>query len=763
MERHLQGLPRPWNMSLQVLGIRHHGPGSARNVKAFLERTKPDIILVEGPPEGDELLRWSAHSELKPPIAILAYRPDEPQRAVFYPFAEFSPEWQAIHFGARNNIPVRFMDLPLVHKFALENQEKKNEDNISNSAWHTNEASAEVYRDPLKYLAEAAGFDDGERWWEHMFEHRLDNDSVFEAVHEAMQVLRDEIPERNNYTEKLREAYMRKIIRQAEKDGYQNVVVICGAWHAPVLLNMPKQKDDNDLLKGLAKVKVETTWIPWTYNRLTFASGYGAGIQSPGWYEHVWRHPNDDGTLWMVKVAQLFRSRDMDTSTAHIIEGVRLAESITALRNRSKAGLEELNEATLAVLCNGEEVLLQLIHDALIVSDTIGQVPHEVPKPPLLQDIEKMQKRLRVPAEAGIKELTLDLREEMHLERSVFFHRLLLIDITWAHSMLTRGKGTFKEQWQLKWEPEYSIRIIEKGNWGNTLEEASANYVTNQAKEAQSLQQVCVLFEKLIPADLPKAVESLITQINNLAAATSDVVQLLEALPSLVSVSRYGNVRQTDETLVLAIVNSMIDRIFVSLPAACVGVDDEAASKIAEHIYQLNSSIALLNQEEQRDGWHMTLLLICNHQNTAPIVAGYCTRILCDVKVLEGDELMNRFHFALSRSGNIAVAASWLEGFLKGSGTILIIDNNLWSLVDQWVKNLSEEDFIALLPLMRRTFSQFSHAERRKIGEKAKKGDSGAVTIDTVSNENVDRERGLNAIPVVAQLLGINRRTKTDQ
>jgi hypothetical protein len=733
-------------------------------VKAFLERTKPDIILVEGPPEGDELLRWSAHRELKTPIAILAYRPDEPQRAVFYPFAEFSPEWQAIHFGAHNNIPVRFMDLPLVHKFALEveKEDEKKEDNISNSAWHTNEVHPEVYSDPLRYLAEAAGFDDGERWWEQMFEHRLDNDSVFEAVHEAMKVLREEIPEKNKYTEVLREAYMRKIIRQAEKDGFQNIVVICGAWHAPVLINMPKQKDDNELLKGLAKVKVETTWIPWTYNRLTFASGYGAGIQSPGWYEHVWHHPNDDGTLWMAKVAKLFRSQDMDTSTAHIIEAVRLAESITALRNKSKAGLEELNEATLAVLCNGEEVLLQLIRDALIVSDTIGQVPHEVPKPPLLQDIEKTQKRLRVPAEAGVKDLTLDLREQMHLERSVFFHRLLLIDITWAHSVLTRGKGTFKEQWQLKWEPDYAIRIIEKGNWGNTLEEASANYITHQAKETQSLQEVCVLLEKLIPADLPKAVESMITQINNLAAATSDVVQLLEALPSLVSVSRYGNVRQTDETLVLSIVNSMIDRVFVSLPAACVGIDEDAASKITAHIYQLNSSIALLNQEEQRNALHATLLLICNHQNTAPLVAGYCTRILCDVKVLEGEALMNRFHFALSRAGSVAVAAAWLEGFLKGSGTILIIDNNLWSLVDQWVKNLSEEDFIALLPLMRRTFSQFSQAERRKIGEKARRGDAAAVKLDNVASENIDHERAMKAIPVVAKLLGVNRRTKPE-
>lgn len=747
-------------MSINVLGIRHHGPGSARNVRSFLQRAKPDIILVEGPPEGDELLRWAGHSRLIPPVAILAYRPDEPNRAVFYPFTEFSPEWQAIHFAISQNVPVRFMDLPLTYKFALEQKAEEPPDNISCNSLNSAEVATEVYRDPLRYLAEAAGFDDGERWWEYMFEHRINDEGIFEAVQEAMASLRSGIPEREDHTEKLREAYMRKVIRQAEKDGFNNIAVICGAWHAPVLVDMPKQKDDNELLKGLAKVKVETTWIPWTYNRLTFASGYGAGIQSPGWYDHVWHHPHDDGTLWMAKIAKLFRSKEMDTSTAHIIEAVRLAESITALRNLSKAGLEELNEATLAVLCNGENILLQLIRDELIVSDAIGEVPEEVPKPPLLQDVEKIQKRLRLPAEAGVKDLTLDLREESHLEKSIFLHRLQLIEISWAHIMSVRSKGTFKEQWQLKWEPEYSIRIIEKGNWGNTLEEASANFVSHQAKEATNLQSVCILLEQVIPSDLPKAVESLITQINNLAAATNDVVQLLEALPSLVSTSRYGNVRQTDETMVLNIVNSMIARVLVSLPAACVGIDEDSAIKITEHIYQLNESVSLLNQLDQRKEWHTTLQSISDHGQTAPIIAGYCTRVLSDSKILEGEELANRFHFALSRSGVISEAASWLEGFLKGSGTILLIDDRLWALVDQWVKSLNEEDFIAQLPLMRRTFAQFTHAERRKLGEKAKKGGSeGVAALTMTSGDNIDVERAKKSLPVVAQLLGIKRLT----
>jgi hypothetical protein len=168
-----------------------------------------------------------------------------------------------------------------------------------------------------------------------------------------------------------------------------------------------------------------------------------------------------------------------------------------------------------------------------------------------------------------------------------------------------------------------------------------------------------------------------------------------------------------------------------------------------------------LNQESQRQEWFATLQTISDHKHTSPMVGGYSTRLLADAKIFERDDLANRFHFALSRSGNTSEAASWMEGFLKGSGTILIIDDTLWSLVDQWVRNLSEEDFIALLPLMRRTFSQFSHPERRKIGEKAKKGGAGAVVqSQNTSTDNVDVERAMNALPVVAQLLGINRKVK---
>jgi hypothetical protein len=547
---------------------------------------------------------------------------------------------------------------------------------------------------------------------------------------------------------------MRKTIRQAEKEMFQNIAVICGAWHAPALVSMPKQKEDNDLLKGLPKVKVECTWIPWTFSRLSYYSGYGAGIESPGWYDHIWHHPADDGTRWMAKVAQLFRSKQMDTSVAHVIEAVRLAESLASMRSLYKAGLEELNEATQTVLCNGENILMQLIHDELIVSNRIGEVPAGIPKPPLQLDIEKLQKKLRLPATADWKDYTLDLRKENDLERSIFLHRLQLLDIKWGERQDVSGKGTFKELWRLQWDPELSINIIEKGNWGNTVAEAAEHFVISAANKATSLSEVTKLLGNTIPAELHHAVEVCIQSINNLAAASGDVIQLMEVVPGLVQVTRYGSVRKTDADLVLGIVNSMLTRICVSLPAACTAVSDEAAQKLLNLFFSLNDAVNVLQQPDITRQWQQTLQAIAAAGNTAPVIAGYATRLLADYKLLEDDALVRVFHFAMSSATEPDKAAAWLEGFLKGSGTILLIDNDLWNLVNNWVSTLDEETFTRVLPLLRRTFANFSSPERKKLGEKVKTGGSG-TPVKRVAASGIQEERAKQGIPVIMQLLGI--------
>src|ERR1700756_5264516 len=97
---------------LHILGIRHHGPGSAALLKRALDALNPSSVLIEGPPEADELIAFATAAGMKPPVALLVHAAADANAAFFSPFAEFSPEWQAIHWALGHGRPVRFIDWP---------------------------------------------------------------------------------------------------------------------------------------------------------------------------------------------------------------------------------------------------------------------------------------------------------------------------------------------------------------------------------------------------------------------------------------------------------------------------------------------------------------------------------------------------------------------------------------------------------------------------------------------------------------------------
>lgn len=731
---------------IHLLGIRHHGPGSCRNILQALDRIRPDLILLEGPAEAEALMTFIADEQMKPPVALLGYQPDAPQNAVFYPFADFSPEWQALRYALLEKVALRFFDLPLAHSLAFttegEDDREQGEPQLSS-------------RDPFDWLAQAAGYTDGEAWWNMNIEQRKDNTDIFEAVKEAVQALREALPEHTSHRDLIREAWMRRMIRAAQKEPFEQIAVICGAWHVPALENMPKVKDDNELLKGLAKVKVECTWIPWTYDRLTFRSGYGAGIDSPGWYDYLWRYPNDDGTLWVSHIADLLRKKNMDISVAHVIETVRLAQATAALRGMPAPTLDEYNEAVTTVMGFGDDMLLQLIKESLVVGNRLGSVPDGVPKVPLLLDVERLQKRLRVPFTAEIKEMTLDLRKETDLERSLFFHRLALLDIDWAKPEAATGKGTFKERWTLYHKPEQIVCIIEKAIWGNTVEEAVQKYISNRMAGITHIPELTHLLDRVIPANLPKLVEAMTIQLDRLSAASTDIVEMMEAVPDLVNIVRYGDVRHLDFSQVGNMLRAMIARILAGGLLVCINIDEEAAGQLLEHLSATDYAVATLDDDELTGMWYEFVQQIRNSSSAHPLLSGYATRILNDKGKISPEEMQRTLSFYSSVGNAPSDVAYWFEGFLRASGAVLLLDDKLWQLVNNWICGLSDENFMELLPVIRRTFSNFSPAERRKLGEKAKNYEVNGTQVRRIDDTSCNDDEAARVIPLLGLLLGI--------
>jgi hypothetical protein len=719
-------------MSVRVLGIRHHGPGSARSLLRAFEEEPPDVILVEGPPEADALIPLASHLQMTPPVALLLYVPDEPQRAVYYPFARFSPEWQALRYATANAIPVRFMDLPMSHWLALkEESERRTED-------------------PLNELARAAGYADGERWWEHMVEHRRTAGDVFAGVLEAMSAIRGDTPAEG--LEALREAHMRQSIRAAQKEGFARVAVVCGAWHAPVLVNMPAVKDDTARLKGLAKIKVQATWIPWTHGRLQWVSGYGAGVISPGWYDHLWQHNDRVAVRWLSRVASLLRAQDLDASSGQIIDAVRLAETMAAMRGIAMPGLVELMEATESVLLFGNAAPMQLIREKLVVGEALGAVPDDTPALPLQRDVAAQQKRLRLAAEAGQRALDLDLRKPNDRERSQLLHRLRLLDVPWGNEEhVQRQSGTFHELWTIQWRPELSLAIVSAGVWGNTVESAATKRVQQDCLKLK-LPELTGMLESTLKAGLPEATASLIARVASESAMTADLSHIMQATPALARIQRYGDVRETDTAVIGHVVRGMLARICVGLPVACGSLDDAAADAMRLQIRDTNGAVRLLDAPDLLADWQAALVRVADLPSINGVVAGACCRVLLDGGRFNAEDVSRRMQAFLSAAADPLTGGRWLEGFLEGSGVLLLHDESLWRLIDEWVIALKPEAFVAALPLLARTFSTFPAGERRQLGERVR---SRQAAAGPVVEAGFDAETAAATIPLLRQLLGI--------
>jgi len=723
--------------NIHIFGIRHHGPGSAHSLRAALEEARPDCVLVEGPPDAAGVLALLAHPEMRPPVALLVYVPDEPRHSALYPFAVFSPEWQAIHYALTNSIPVRFMDLPSAHQLALQKQQENElaqqaasdqlEGTDSNSKLKTQNSKLAT-ADPLGALAEAAGYSDGEMWWEHLVEQRQDHHGLFLAILEAMTEMRATGERPEDEETLLREAHMRQAIRAAQADGFTNIAVVCGAWHGPALAEMPATKADAELLKGLPKLRVEATWVPWTYGRLTSWSGYGAGITSPGWYHHLWESGEKGLTAtrmviaWLTKVAHFLREEDLDISPAHVIEAARLSETLAALRERPLPGLPELNEAVQAIYCFGGDAPLRLIGEKLIVGERLGAVPAETPMVPLQQDLQREQKRLRLPPEAAQKQLDLDLRSDTDLGRSHLLHRLDLLGISWGVEEQVTGKlGTFHELWRLQWQPEFAIAVIEASRWGNTVRDAAAEFARDAADNAKNLETLTALLDRVLYADLPDAASHVMARLQAMAAVASDVPSLMAALPPLANILRYSNVRQTDAEMVAGVVDGLVARVCIGLPGACASLDDEAAGMMFTYLVEVDGAVGLLRKDEYIALWREALGKLLDQQGLHGLLAGRSCRLLHDDGLIPPEEVARRLGLALSQAVDPLQAGNWVDGLLRGSGLILLHDSALLGVLDDWVCGLDEDRFTNQLPLLRRTFSSFETGERRQIGERIKR------------------------------------------
>ncbi len=255
-----------------IVGIRHHSPACARLVKSLIESQRPRYVLIEGPADFndrvDEL--FLAHQL---PVAIYSYCQYQdgaaPGRGAWTPFAEFSPEWQALQAARRIQAQTYFIDLPC---WAQSEEESEEEDDSpdtqdesqtlllratrmdnSDTLWdHLFEDESQQTALPsalARYFAQLRGDSPGDALnrqreafmarctlWDHLFEDESQQTALPSALARYFAQLRGDSP--GDALNRQREAFMARCITWAMQQNNGDVLVVCGGWHAPALANM---------------------------------------------------------------------------------------------------------------------------------------------------------------------------------------------------------------------------------------------------------------------------------------------------------------------------------------------------------------------------------------------------------------------------------------------------------------------------------------------------------------------------------------------
>ena len=198
-------------------------------------------------------------------------------------------------------------------------------------------------------------------------------------------------------------------------------------------------------------------------------------------------------------------------------------------------------------------------------------------------------------------------------------------------------------------------------------------------------------------------------------------VRVLVLLPELVCVTLPLTVRVA-LSIVRAVAAALLVRISAGLPAAAAGAAPEAARLLVQRVSEVQRATALLAAPRALADWTDCLRELSRRPDTPQLLAGTVVRMLADGGHLDRPALVTRLALELSTGRDPMAQAEFVEGLLGGSALLLLHDEELLAVLDQWVVGLPEDRFVDVVPAVRRTLGGFAKPERRAIADRLRSG-----------------------------------------
>ena len=759
--------------------IRHHSPACSYHLKKIFADFKPDAVLIEGPSDSNDLMKYMVEDDTKAPFCIYSSYVDEDDEKYrcYYPFLDYSPEFVSIKEALKNNIHCRFIDMPYasmienskieIDKINEDNQDNKDDTENTNDEFSVRKKKlVSIYdSDDNRFnvntytaeLTKKAGLRNFAELWERDFEingvekKSIDFIKSVYALGYYMRLIEDEDFETRN-----REYVMAKNIKEA-LETYKRVLVVTGSFHTKGIIDKLKEDEKNSKkldkeYKSLKKYIVSNTasyLIPYSFEDADARKGYRAGIEFPAFYDLVYKEleknesETSDNSFLKIVEHFIIKASNIDRHNHNVtipdcINAYYMAINLARLRGKHSAGVYELIDSAKSAFVKGEislentsnlDLMLKLLSG---ISN--GKVSSKSIVPPVVIDFRNKCKEYKIKTEKTDEiESVLDIvKDKSHFEKSKFFHKMQFIDVGFCK--LERGpdyvnkvnKNLAREIWKYEYKTAVEASLIDKSVYGVTVEELAVNLILDKfnsnisANEASKLMieaDVMGLYGFLV--DHYRQIEETILDDNNFASLCS-CLNNLSYLANMEAIN--DNLSKDRESLfnnydIIPVIETLARQVFVS---AVVNMDS---------IRNLNEEEALKQSHYIKNLYSFTLenpnwcdIDIFNDKIDAMLDntfgSSHIYAVCLGIKYKSGRLDYHEFSSIISNfleSSESEAAVYFLNGILLAARDILFIDDSIINSIDNTIKNLDDDKFIEVLPNFRYAFTNLSPTEIERL------------------------------------------------
>ncbi|KDM90318.1 DUF5682 family protein [Photobacterium galatheae] len=749
--------------------VRHHSPMCSWQLGRLFRQHQPDVVLIEGPHDASFLIPFLQDDQTQLPLAIYSYlrestspettppktaservasaepAPDADEPAatrqlkasrVFIPFAEMSPEWQAIQLAKQAQVPCQFIDLPYAARMPG--------------------AAADTERDQLLYdnrkleegeylsaLLAESDCDDFDQWWDRHFESagEASPNEFFSQMHHFCLLMRNLSVDSDPETLQ-REQFMAQQIRPYLTEG-KRVLVVCGGYHCLGIAHFLASDDLSpkpipEPISVPAPQPLPEHWesgshlIPYALSRFSKKHGYPAGLTDCGYYQQLWQRlsrqpgplPEDFTRRYHTDLTTGFmtflQQKNYPVALPQLTDALVMSQQLANLRG-IPAGRSELRESLTATLLKSHQpsdtFFRQWLDDYFDVT-AIGHVPPGLPVAPLIQDFRLLTTQLGLPTnfQAGAVKKDLSIyRKPKHRAVSQFLHRLRFLTIPYARLMAgpdvsdPASLHLVRERWQCQWQTETDAALIESSHLGASIVDAARNklQVAFEQDDPGSIDMVSLLLQAM-QMGIQQWLRPIFHRVQQLLEQETNLSALHQSLQILLTCCHGGGIFSTVSTDDLA---GLIRHTFIRLCARLPRIDNSYATEasagwIADLSFMTRQYPTLCPAT-----YFMDAIEACYRLSDSAGLIGACAGVLIRHDQLT-DSLEDCLAQAFSRQHSEPEAVGdFLSGLLTTNKSQLLQPDPMLSALNHQLSQLDETSFLTCLPALRRAFTQLTPRE----------------------------------------------------